>query len=267
MSNKLLFLGTGPVGGVSGRGRTKRLETSTLIKTSKGNILIDVSEDFSKQSKLIGKIDAVLITHGHRDAIGGMPQLRIWLNSQLRSQKSQASPSEAGRAKVKSQKLPLYTLGVTVEYIKNKFKQVDFLEFHPLKSFKSFKLFNIKIIPFEVSHSIQKGFPTLGFKFYFPDGYKLIYISDTGGWNNKVQNLISGSDLLILDGAMWGKKLISHLDIKKIIPRAKDWGINKLIFTQIGRTVPPYEIFKKELWKIWTKASPAYDDLEILLEK
>jgi phosphoribosyl 1,2-cyclic phosphodiesterase len=249
MSNRLLFLGTGSVGGVPGKGKTKRLETSTLIKTSKVNILIDVSEDFSKQSKLINRIDAVLITHGHRDAIGGI--------SQLRSQKS----------KIIGQNLSLYSLSKTIQIIKRKFRHTEFLDFHSLKSFKSFKFFNIKIIPFEVRHSIQKGFPTLGFKFYFPDGYKLIYISDTGGWNNKVQNLIVGSDLLILDGAMWGKKLIAHLDMEEITSKAKNWGIKKLIFTQIGKTAPPYEILKKELRKIWDEALPAYDGLEILLKK
>ena len=249
MSNKLLFLGTGPVGGVSGKGRTKRLETSALIKTSKGNILVDVSEDFSEQSKLINRIDAVLITHGHRDAIGGI--------SQLRSQK----------LKIIGQNLPLCTLPKTIQIIKKKFKQIEFLDFYSLKSFRSFKLFNIKIIPFEVRHSIQKGFPTLGFKFYFSDGYKLTYISDTGGWDNRVQNLIFGSDLLVLDGAMWDKKLISHLDIKEITPKAKKWEIKKLIFTQIGKTAPPYEILKKELRKIWPYALPACDGLEILLKK
>ena len=253
MSNKILFLGTGPVGGVSERGKTKRLETSALIKTSEGNILIDASEDFNKQFKLIDKIDAILITHGHRDAIGGISQLRNSTNYQI----------------------PLHTLPGTIKHIKKKFRQLDFLEFHSLKSFKFFQLFDIKIVSFKVKHSIQKGFPTLGFKFYFSDGYKLTYISDTGGWNDKVQNLIFGSDLLILDGAMWGKKLISHLDIKEITSKAKKWGIKKLIFTQIGRTAPPYEILKKELRKIWpVSPSPggpnvlsAYDGLEILLKK
>ena len=249
MSNRILFLGTGPVNGVLGKGKTKRSETSALIKTSKGNILIDVSEDFSKQEKLIDRIDVILITHGHRDAIGGI--------SRLRSQMS----------KVASQNLLLYTLPKTIQIIKKKFKQVEFLDFHSLRPFKFFKLFNIKIIPFEVRHSIQKGFPTLGFKFYFSDGYKLTYISDAGGWDNKVQHLIFSSDILILDGAMWDKKLISHLDIKEITPRAKNWGIKKLIFTQIGRTAPHYEILKKELRKIWPDALPAYDGLEILLKK
>lgn len=260
MSNKLFFLGTGPVGGVSGRGKTKRLETSTFIKTPKGNILIDISEDFKKQARLISKIDAILITHGHRDAIGGISQLRNFVKSSI----------------------PLYTLPETIRIIKRKFKQTDHLKFYPLKPFKPFQLFGInpvrkgfsngvKIIPFKVRHSIQKGFPTLGFKFYFPGGYKLTYISDTGGWSaeggKKVQNLISGSDLLVLDGAMWGKKLIAHLDMKEVTPQTKSWGIKKLIFTQIGRTAPSYEILKKELKKMYDKAQPAYDGMEILLKK
>jgi len=246
---KLIFLGTGPVGGVSGKGKTKRFETSTLFRTSAGNILIDVSEDFRKQIKLIDKIDAILITHGHRDAIGGISQLRNSAKTQNFS------------------RIPLYSLAQTIRIIKRKFKQTDHLEFYPLKSFKPFKLFKIKIVPFKVRHSIQKGFPTLGFKFYFLDGYKLTYISDAGGWDKKVQNLIKDSDLLVLDGAMWGKKLIAHLDIKEVLPKIKNWEVKKVIFTQIGKTAPSYQILKKEIQKIWPKAIPAYDKMEVLLKK
>lgn len=253
---KLLFLGTGSVGGVPGKGKTKRTETSTFIKTLKGNIFIDVSEDFSKQAKnpelRTSNIDAILITHGHRDAIGGISQLRNATKHQITSTKSQ---------------IPLYTLPRTIKIIKKRFKQLDHLKFYSLKPFKSFRLFGVKMIPFKVKHSIQKGFPTLGFKFLFPSGYKLTYISDTGGWSKKVQNLIQGSDLLVLDGAMWGKRLIAHLDMKEIMPRAKNWEIKKLIFTQIGRTAPRYEILKKELRELWSKALPAYDGMEVLLKK
>ncbi len=245
MSIKLTFLGTGPVGGVSGKGKSKRLETSTLIKIGGHGILIDVSEDFNRQVKLINRIDAILITHGHRDAIGGISQLKNFVKYQI----------------------PLYTLSKTTQIIKRKFKQTGHLKFYSLKPFKPFQLFGVKIVSFKVKHSIQKGFPTLGFKFLFPNGYKLTYISDTGGWDKKVQNLIHGSDVLILDGAMWGKKLIAHLDMKKVILKVKNWGIKKLIFTQIGRTAPSYKILKKELQKMWSKATPAYDGMEILLKK
>ncbi len=245
MSNKLVFLGTGPVGGIKGQGKSKRTETSTLIETSKGNILIDVSGDFNQQSKLIESIKAILITHGHQDAIGGIAQLK----------------------KIIKHPVPLYTLPKTIEIINKKFKQLEHLKFYSLKPFKPFSIFGIKIISFKVKHSIQKGFPTLGFQFIFPNNYKLTYISDTGGWGKKVQNLITGSDLLVLDGAMWDKKLIAHLDIKQILPKVNNWGVGKVIFTQIGKTAPDYKKLKQEIKKIWNKALPAHDGLEVTLKK
>ncbi|MFW6130806.1 MAG: MBL fold metallo-hydrolase, partial [Atribacterota bacterium] len=232
MSNKLVFLGTGPIGGVQGQGKSKRTETSTLLKTDNRNILIDVSGDFKQQAKLIGDIDIILVTHGHQDAIGGIAQLKKFVKYPV----------------------PLYTLPKTIRAIKKKFKQLEHLKFHSLKSFKPFELFGVKIIPFKVKHSIQKGFPTLGFQFIFPNNYKLTYISDAGGWNKKVQNLITGSDLLVLDGAMWGKKLIAHLDIKQILPKVNNWGVEKIIFTQIGNAAPDYKKLKQEIKKIWNKA-------------
>ncbi len=245
MSNKLVFLGTGPIKGVKGKGKTKRTETSTLIKTDNGSILIDVSRDFNQQSKAINQLKAILITHGHQDAMGGIAQFKTFSRSPI----------------------PLYTLPRTIKIINKRFKQLKHLRFYPLTSFVPFDLLGINIIPFKVEHSIQKGFPTLGFQFNFPNNHKLTYISDAGGWSKKVQKLIPGSDILVLDGAMWGKKLISHLDIKEILPKVKNWGVKKVIFTQIGNTAPNYQKLRREIKKIWDKALPAYDGMEVLLKK
>jgi phosphoribosyl 1,2-cyclic phosphodiesterase len=42
------------------------------------SLLIDVTRDFAAQAQRITRIDAILITHGHRDAMGGFPSLRRW---------------------------------------------------------------------------------------------------------------------------------------------------------------------------------------------
>jgi len=243
MSNRLVFLGTGPITGVQKRGKSNRTETSTLVKTDNGNILIDVSGDFNQQLKFIDRIDVILITHGHQDAIGGIAQLRKFIKHPI----------------------SVYTLPKTIKIIQKKFKQLEHLKFYLLPSLKPFRILDIKIIPFEVKHSIQPGFPTLGFKFYFPNKYILTYISDTGGWDNKVQNLISGSDLLILDGAMWGKKLVSHLDIKEILSKVKNWGVGRVIFTQIGNTAPEYKELNNTQTTIFL-LQPAFLALETLVK-
>lgn len=74
---RLIFLGTGASGGTPGRGRSRRLESSIVISDGAA-LLIDVTRDFAVQAERLTGIDAVALTHAHRDAIGGLPLLRRW---------------------------------------------------------------------------------------------------------------------------------------------------------------------------------------------
>lgn len=234
---EIVFLGTGPAGGVKGLGKSKRFESSALIRTKNLKILIDITRDFQMQSKWIKRVDAILITHAHKDAIGGINQLR-------------------------GIQIPLYSLPLTIAKIKQKFKQTANLELIPIKSFKPFHIDEIKVTPFKVSHSIQPGFPTLGFQIREGEK-KLVYVSDTGGWKKLAESIMQQADLLVIDGAMWGKKMVAHLDIKDVLPKICKWPIKKIIFTQIGHSAPKHEVLQREIQKICPKALPAYDGMHL----
>src|ERR671930_295213 len=66
---RLRFLGTGASGGTPGKGRSRRHESS---------LLIEATRDFPVQSTGLEQLDAVLLTHAHRDAAGGVPALGRW---------------------------------------------------------------------------------------------------------------------------------------------------------------------------------------------
>ena len=74
----LTFLGTGAAGGTPGEGRSNRRESSMLVDgedPSAVRLLLDVTRDVEDQLDDAAALDAVLLTHGHRDASGGMAAL------------------------------------------------------------------------------------------------------------------------------------------------------------------------------------------------
>jgi len=88
---KITFLGTGTSNGVPVIGcecnvcnswdyHDKRLRSSIMIEHESGTVVIDVGPDFRQQMLRVGatRLDAVVITHGHKDHIGGMDDLRAF---------------------------------------------------------------------------------------------------------------------------------------------------------------------------------------------
>lgn len=86
---RLTFLGTGTSQGVpviacrcrvcrSGDSRDRRLRTSALLEAEGRNILFDIGPDFRQQMlrEDVGRLDAILITHAHRDHVGGLDDIR-----------------------------------------------------------------------------------------------------------------------------------------------------------------------------------------------
>ena len=61
--------------------RDKRLRTSILIQTDEVTVAVDAGPDFRQQMlrENVTKLDAVLISHEHKDHIGGLDDLRPYI--------------------------------------------------------------------------------------------------------------------------------------------------------------------------------------------
>lgn len=244
---EIIFLGTGPARGIRSKGKSARLESSVLVETAKASILIDVTTFFVRQLKWIKKIDAILITHAHKDAIGGIGQLVSWMRRQ-----------EQGP-------IPLFSHSLTIKKILKRFQKTSPLLLKVIKNSQSFKIGQAVVTPFFVKHSIQSGFPTSGYHLSLK-GKRVAYVSDVASWDRQAERFMKDADILIIDGAMWGKRMIAHLDIKKILPKICRWPVKRIIFTQIGHTAPKHEILQREIKKICKKALPAFDGMRLKLD-
>ena len=88
---KITFLGTGTSMGVpviccdcssclSEDFRDKRLRTSIMIEINGNVIVIDTGPDFRQQMlrENVNKLDAILLTHAHKDHIAGLDDVRAY---------------------------------------------------------------------------------------------------------------------------------------------------------------------------------------------
>jgi ribonuclease BN (tRNA processing enzyme) len=242
---KVRFLGTGASGGTPGRGRSSRTESSAVVDAGP-SILIDVTRDFVEQSRVIEALDAVLITHAHRDASGGVAALRRWC-------------SDHGMKPV-----PVLASAETIAALRRRFRRLDHCAFVPTRSRRPQRIGSVVLTPLTVPHARERRYPTYAWR--IDDGESaLVYASDVARPTPELRDLCSGARLLVIDGAMWRRRIFSHLTIDVELPGLCRWPVERILLTQIGRTVPPHTELERQAARLCPKAAPAYDGLEVAL--
>jgi len=193
---RIKILGSGPMENIPREGHTdevcklarkhgakeRRLQSSILLTTKKDNILFDCTENIEEQLSGFNpkNLTAIVISHGHRDAIGGLGKLYKLLEGK---------------------KVKLFANKKTISIIKNKFPEIEF-KFSAINEDKTYIIGeNLYLTPFTVEHSIQEGFPTLGFIIEY-NGKKIVYNEDVS--KPADDKYYKNKDLLIIDGSMWG---------------------------------------------------------------
>jgi len=235
---KIQFLGTGTSQGVpviacecivcqSTDKHDKRLRSSILIELEGFNIVVDTGPDFRYQMlrAQVKHLDAILMTHSHKDHIAGLDDVRAFNYQQ------QQSLSVYGNAPtLESLQREFYYAFSSIKY--PGIPQLDLVE---IESGRPFQLFNHDIMPIEVMHYKM---PVLGFRIG-----KFAYITDAKTVSIASRKLLEGVDVLVVN-ALQQEAHISHFTLEEALAFIADVNPKKAYLTHVSHRFGTHEYIK-----------------------
>ena len=253
MNNRLTFLGTGTSQGIPMIGcncevcksedpRDKRLRASIFVEYEGQKILVDAGPDFRQQllRENICRVDAILLTHNHKDHTGGLDDIRAFnyfekkatdiycekhVEDSLRQEYSYAF------AEIKYPGAPEWNVNIIDE--------------------RPFCINGVKIIPIRGKHF---KLPVLGYRFG-----NLAYCTDMNHIADEEFEKLEGLDHFIINCVRRGRH-ISHFSLEGALEVAAKVGARHTWLTHLSHQLPKYEELLNELPN---GVEPAYDGLQI----
>jgi phosphoribosyl 1,2-cyclic phosphate phosphodiesterase len=250
---KVTFLGTGTSQGVpviacscrvctSGNPKDTRLRSSILIESPAGNVVVDTTPDFRYQMlrAKVKHLEAVLITHSHKDHIAGMDDIRAFNYFQQSHIDIYATDH--------SQQVIMREFA----YAFADFKYPGIPEIH-LQTItdEPFEINGMTVVPINVMHYKM---PVMGFRIH-----DFTYITDANFIAAEEKEKIRGSKVLVLN-ALRHEKHISHFTLGEAIALATELEVPQVYFTHISHQLGLHDEVSLELPN---GMALAYDGLEI----
>lgn len=237
---KVTFLGTGTSQGVPVIGctcevcrsldyRDKRLRSSIHIEVDGLSIVVDTGPDFRQQMlrENIHRLDAVLFTHGHRDHLAGLDDVRAYNFLQ-------------------DSDMPLFAANVVLEQIRTEF----YYAFSPTKypGIPQLKLNTIDDQPFKIGNTLITPLPVMHMRLPVL-GFRLgsfSYITDANLIPDNTYRLLEGTEVLVLN-ALQKEPHVSHFNLAEALVVAKKIGARQTYFTHISHKLGLHKEVQKEL--------------------
>ncbi|MBP5537456.1 MAG: MBL fold metallo-hydrolase [Bacteroidales bacterium] len=269
---KLTFLGSGTSQGIPIIGcncpvckspdpRDKRLRASALVRWKGLTILIDCGPDFRTQMLREGvdHLDAVLLTHNHKDHTGGVDDLRSF------------NLIEAKPVNIYCEEYVMKALRQEYSYAfaEKKYPGSPEWNIHLIDSSKPFKVHSnaedddlkwvsgqgyyrtpaalcdplppVEVIPIQGWHHKEKVLSVLGFRFG-----DVAYITDMNQVEESEFDKLKGLDAVTVNCVKRGPHF-SHFSLNEALEFFERVGAKESYITHISHLLPAYAEFEKEL--------------------
>ncbi len=251
MTTKLTFLGTGTSQGVPMIGcgcevcrstdpRDKRLRASVLVEHEGQAILVDAGPDFRQQmlSAEVSHLDAILLTHNHKDHTGGLDDIRAF------------NYLEKKATHIYCEKYVEDSLRMEYSYAfaEKKYPGAPDWEVHEIDD-KPFDINGVEIIPIRGRHY---KLPVLGFRFG-----NIAYCTDMNHIPEEEFSKLQGLDHFIINTVRRGHH-ISHYGLEAALKVAERVAAKHSWLTHLSHQLPQHDVLAAELPE---GVKPAYDGL------
>ncbi len=239
---KLTLLGTGTSQGVpvvacgcpvctSTDWRDKHLRTSALIETDEGkNILIDIGPDFREQMlrNRVLHLDAILVTHAHRDHVAGIDDIRSY--NYVQKQAMDIYGNEEA----------LHTIRHDYRYIFSDFRYPGLPEANllPLHGDEVLHIGRQMVQPIQGMH---KSLPVLGFRIG-PVGY----LTDMNFIADEELRKLQGVQVLVVN-ALRHEPHFSHFCLPEALQLIEKLQPRQAFLTHVSHQMGLYAEVEKEL--------------------
>ena len=250
---RLTFLGTGTSQGVpviacpcpvcqSDQEKDKRLRASVYVEVNGVNILIDAGPDFRQQMlrASVKHLDGILLTHEHKDHIGGLDDVRAFNF-------------------VNRRPMDIYAEERVQDALKQEYAYVFAENRYP--RVPEMNLFNVDGYPFEING--VKIIPIRCFHYKMPIyGYRigdLTYITDANFISEEEKEKIVGSKYIVIN-ALRKQKHISHFTLGEALKLIEEFSPRKAFITHVSHQMGFHADIQAELPR---NVSIAYDGLVV----
>ena len=236
---RLTFLGTGTSQGVPTIGcqcevcrstdrRDNRLRTSAMVETAGKRIIIDAGPDFRYQMLRAGvrHIDAILLTHEHKDHTGGIDDVRAFNFVDfpiIHVVDIYATPKTAACVRK----------GFDYAFEANKYRGVPEIVLHEIDTSKPFEAAGLEILPVRGHHSDR--FEVTGYRIG-----PLAYLTDFKTIDDAEVAKLEGVDTMVVNALRW-KPHTSHFTVDEALALIRRVGPRAAYLTHMSHDIGLYE--------------------------